>query len=150
MKTIDFIEAFRFADHAVINNADPLAQTYALRMLIEACEQRITELSDDAVKAALAILNGQGKTQGQFTTQGEQPLTFQLLRTDIYDLTNYSRYKDEDCKRWRAKNEQRQLSRNYASALTKEMDGIVKAFAASHPDWEPDEIRVTLKCIKDK
>ena len=150
MKTIEFAEAFRFADHAVINNAHPLVQTYALRMLIEACEQRITELSDDAVKAALAILNGQGKTQGQFTTQGEYPLTFQLQRTDIYDLSNYSRYKGEDAVRWRQKKTYAENSRKYVHALTTEMRAIVDAFVATHPDWEPDETRITLKCIKDK
>ena len=38
-------------------------------------------------------------------------------------------------------------SKKYSSALTKEMKGIVEAFVAQHPDWEPDEVKLTVKCL---
>ncbi len=49
--------------------------------------------------------------------------------------------------RWRQKNEQKEQSRKYQAALTREMKGITDGFVATHPDWTPDEIKLTVKVI---
>ena len=117
-----------------------LQELRELRNTIKACEARIDEISDQATEEAIALApNG-----GEFIAEGHR---FQLQKTDVIDMSNYSRYKGEDAVRWRQKKAAQDQSKKYSSALTKEMKGIVEAFVAQHPDWEPDEVKLTVKCI---
>ena len=120
---------------------DNLKELRELRQTIKACEARINEISDAATEEAVALApNG-----GEFTIEGVG--TFQLQRTEVIDMSNHHRYKDKDAKRWRTKKAAQDRSKKYSAALTKEMKGIVDAFVAQHPDWEPDEVKLTVKCI---
>jgi hypothetical protein len=117
-----------------------LSELRKLRNTIKACEARIDEISDQATEEAIALApNG-----GEFIADGHR---FQLQKTDVIDMSNYSRYKGEDAVRWRQKKAAQDQSKKYSSALTKEMKGIVEAFVAQHPDWEPDEVKLTVKCL---
>ena len=117
-----------------------LSELRELRNTIKACEARIDEISDQATEEAIALApNG-----GEFTADGHR---FQLQKTEVIDMSNYSRYKGEDAVRWRQKKAAQDQSKKYSSALTKEMKGIVEAFVAQHPDWEPDEVKLTVKCL---
>ena len=117
-----------------------LQELRTLRQTIKAAETRISEISDQATAEALTLApNG-----GEFTDDGH---TFQLQRTEVIDMSNHHRYKDEDAQRWRTKKAAQDQSKKYSSALTKEMKGIVDAFVAQHPDWEPDDIKLTVKCL---
>ena len=118
-----------------------LKELRELRHTIKAAEARINEISDAATEEAVALApNG-----GEFTVEGIG--TFQLQKTDVIDMSNYNRYKGEDAVRWRQKKAAQDQSKKYSAALTKEMKGIVEAFIATHPDWEPDEIKLTVKCL---
>jgi len=118
-----------------------LSELRKLRNTIKACEARIDEISDQATEEAIALApNG-----GEFIAEGHR---FQLQKTDVIDMSNYSRYKGEDAVRWRQKKAAQDQSKKYSSALTKEMKGIVEAFVAQHPDWEPDEVKLTVKVIE--
>ena len=118
-----------------------LSELRELRNTIKACEARIDEISDQATEEAIALApNG-----GEFIAEGHR---FQLQKTDVIDMSNYSRYKGEDAVRWRQKKAAQDQSKKYSSALTKEMKGIVEAFVAQHPDWEPDEVKLTVKCLE--
>jgi len=118
-----------------------LSELRKLRNTIKACEARIDEISDLATEEAIALApNG-----GEFIADGHR---FQLQKTDVIDMSNYSRYKGEDAVRWRQKKAAQDQSKKYSSALTKEMKGIVEAFVAQHPDWEPDEVKLTVKVIE--
>ena len=121
-----------------------LSELHELRNTIKACEARITEISDDATNEAIAILAEKGLDRGELEADGH---TFQLQRTEVIDMSNHHRYKDEDAQRWRTKKAAQDQSKKYSSALTKEMKGIVDAFVAQHPDWEPDDIKLTVKCL---
>ena len=121
-----------------------LQELRELRNTIKACEARIDEISDAATEEAVAILTEKGFDRGELEADGHK---FQLQRTDVIDMTDYNRYKGEDAKRWRQKKAAQDQARKYASALTKEMKGIVDAFVAQHPDWEPDDIKLTVKCL---
>ena len=117
-----------------------LSELRELRNTIKACEARIDEISDQATEEAIVLApNG-----GEFIAEGHR---FQLQKTDVIDMSNYSRYKGEDAVRWRQKKAAQDQSKKYSSALTKEMKGIVEAFVAQHPDWEPDEVKLTVKCL---
>ena len=122
-----------------------LAALRDLRTQEKAIKAQIDSISDAATSEAVAILADKGLTKGEFDVPGIG--TFQLQRTDVIDMSNYNRYKGEDAIRWRKKNEQKTQSSKYQTALTKEMKGITDAFAATHPDWEPDEIKLTVKVI---
>ena len=74
--------------------------------------------------------------------------TFQLQLTEVIDFSDYHRYKGEDAVRWREKKAAQDQAKKYSAALTKEMKGIVDAFVAQHPHWEPDEVKATVKCIE--
>ena len=117
-----------------------LSELRKLRNTIKACEARIDEISDQATEEAIAL----APDGGEFIADGHR---FQLQKTDVIDMSNYSRYKGEDAVRWRQKKAAQDQSKKYSSALTKEMKGIVEAFVAQHPDWEPDEVKLTVKCI---
>ena len=121
-----------------------LQELRQLRDTIKAAEARISEISDQATEEAVAILAEQGLDRGELEAEGHK---FQLQRTDVIDMSNYNRYKGEDAVRWRQKKAAQDQSKKYSSALTKEMKGIVEAFVAQHPDWEPDEVKLTVKCL---
>jgi len=121
-----------------------LQELRELRNTIKAAEARINEISDQATEEAVAILAEKGLDRGELEAEGHK---FQLQRTDVIDMTDYNRYKGEDAKRWRQKKAAQDQSKKYSSALTKEMKGIVEAFVAQHPDWEPDEVKLTVKCL---
>ncbi len=116
-----------------------------LRTQEKALKAQIDAVSDAATSEAVAILSSKGLDRGEFEIEGVG--TFQLQRTDVIDMTNYNRYKGEDAIRWRQKKEQKEQSRKYQAALTREMKGISDAFVATHPDWTPDEIKLTVKVI---
>jgi len=122
-----------------------LTLLHDLRAQEKALKARIESVSDNATTEAVAILAAEGLEKGEFEVEGVG--TFQLQRTDVIDMTNYNRYKGEDAIRWRQKNEQKEQSRKYQAALTREMKGITDAFVATHPDWSPDEIKLTVKVI---
>ena len=121
-----------------------LQELRELRNTIKACEARIDEISDAATEEAVAILAEKGLDRGELEADGHK---FQLQRTEVIDMSNHHRYKDEDAQRWRTKKAAQDQARKYASALTKEMKGITDAFVATHPDWEPDEVKLTVKCL---
>ena len=117
-----------------------LQELRELRNTIKAAEARISEISEQATEEALALApNG-----GEFTADGHR---FQLQRTEVIDMSNHHRYKDEDAQRWRIKKAAQDQAKKYSLALTKEMKGIVDGFVATHPDWEPDEVKLTVKCL---
>jgi hypothetical protein len=120
-------------------SVSPLTELWSLRKLIKAAEERLKEISDDALQEALTYTES-----GQFMHEGH---TFQIQQTDVFDMSNYNRYKGEDAIRWRSKKEAQAQARKYAAALTKEMDAIVKSFITLHPEWTPDEVKLTVKVI---
>ena len=121
-----------------------LKELCELRNTIKAAEARIDQISDKATEEAVAILAKEGLDRGEFIVDGH---TYQLQRTDVIDMSKYNRYKGEDAVHWRAhKAEQNQL-RKLASALTKKMKSIIDAFSDTHPDWVPDEVKLTVKCL---
>ena len=117
-----------------------------LRTQEKAIKARIDEVSPMATDEAVAILAAKGLEKGEFEVEGLGK--FQLQRTDVIDMTDYNRYKGEEAKRWRQKKAAQDQSKKYTSALTREMKGIVEAFVAQHPEWEPDDVKLTVKVIE--
>ena len=109
--------------------ANNLKELRELRNQEKAIKARIDEISDEATQEAVAF----APDGGEFEVDGQK---FQLQRTEVIDMMNSRRYKGEDAKRWRSLAGQRDFAKKTASAYTKEMGAIVKAFVATHPDWE--------------
>ena len=118
-----------------------LKELRELRAQEKAIKARIDEVSEEATKEALEI----APEGGEFEVEGVG--TFQLQLTEVIDFSDYHRYKGEDAVHWREKKAAQDQAKKYSAALTKEMKGIVDAFVAQHPHWEPDEIKATVKCI---
>ena len=119
-----------------------LKELRTLREQEKAIKARIDAISDEATQEAVAL----APDGGEFEVEGIG--TFQLQMTEVIDMANAHRYKGEEAKRWRALAGQRDFAKKTASAYTKEMAAIVKAFIKTHPDWVPDEIKLTVKVIE--
>lgn len=153
MKTINFITAIQDVNAATINNECALIQTHALRRLIAACEDRITELSNDAINEATAVLtNIEHKPQGEFTVfeQNGTPRKFQLQLTEKYDFSNTAKYTDKVCQDWRALKREQDALKRQSAAITKQLSGIVEGYIAAHPKTTPDDIKPVIKCLNPK
>ena len=117
-----------------------------LRAQEEAIEARIKEIAGAAAQEAVEILAAEGRDRGQFTTPDGS--TFQLQRTDVFDLTDYNKYKGEDCILWRESLKEKQDLQEQVKGCTKKMDGLLKSWQTKHKDWEPDEVQLTVKVVE--
>ena len=116
-----------------------------LRTQEKALKARIDSILADATNEAVAILAEQGLDRGEFDIEGIG--NFQLQRTDIFNLSDYNKYKSEEAVNWRAKAKEKLRFQNSAKACTASMAGFLKTFVELNPGKEPDEIKLTLKCI---
>ena len=117
-----------------------------LRTQEKAIKAQIDKISGDATKEAVAILAEQGKDRGEFEVPGVG--TFQLQRTDVFDLSDYNKYKSEEAVNWRAKAKEKLRLQNLVKACTTTMAGFLKTFIELNPDKQPDEIKLTVKVVE--
>ena len=117
----------------------------SLRTQEKAIKARIDEISPLAADEAVAILAEQGLDRGEFDVDGVG--TFQLQRTDVFNLADYNKYKQEQAVKWRENAKEKVKEQNLVKARTAIMNGYVKTFVELYPDKEPDEIKLTVKVI---
>ena len=125
-----------------------LMELRALRAEEKAIKARINEIAGAAAQEAVDILAEENRDRGQFTTP--DGCTFQLQRTDVFDLTDYNKYKGEDCILWRESLKEKQDLQEQVKGCTRKMDGLLKSWQAEHKDWEPDEVQLTVKVVDQK
>ena len=116
-----------------------------LRTQEKALKARIDEISPKAADEAVAILAEKGQDRGEFEVDGIG--SFQLQRTDVFNLADYNKYKGEEAVNWRAKAKEKLRLQNLVKACTASMAGFLKTFVELNPDKEPDEIKLTVKVI---
>ena len=116
-----------------------------LRIQEKAIKAQIDKISDAATEEAVAILAAKGLVKGEFEVEGVG--TFQLQRTDIFNLADYNKYKGEEAVNWRLEAKKKIKAQNAAKACTASMAGFLKTFVELNPDKEPDEIKLTVKVI---
>ena len=117
----------------------------SLRTQEKAIKAQIDAIIDAATQEAVAALAEQGLDRGEF--QVPNVGTFQLQRTDVFDLSDYNKYKSEEAVNWRAKAKEKLRLQNLVKACTTTMAGFLKTFIELNPDKQPDEIKLTVKCI---
>jgi len=117
-----------------------------LRIQEKAIKASIDSVSDAATSEAVAILAAKGLEKGEFEIPGVG--TFQLQRTDVYDLADHKKYKGEEAINWRAKAKEKLRLQNLVKGCTASMAGFLKTFIDLNPDKEPDEIKLTVKVIE--
>ena len=122
-----------------------LMELRTLRAEEKAIKARINEISGAAAQEAVDILAWENRDRGQFTTPDGS--TFQLQRTDVYDLTDYNKYKGEDCIIWRETLSRKRELQEQVKGCTARMDGLLKSWQSKHKDWEPDEVQLTVKVV---
>ena len=122
-----------------------LMELRTLRAEEKAIKARINEISGAAAQEAVDILAWENRDRGQFTTPDGS--TFQLQRTDVYDLTDYNKYKGEDCIIWRETLSRKRELQEQVKGYTAKMDGLLKSWQSNHKDWEPDEVQLTVKVV---
>ena len=112
----------------------------------KAVKAGIDAVSRKATEEAVAILAEKGLEKGEFTVPGIG--TFQLQRTEVFDLADHKKYKGEEAVNWRAKAKEKLRLQNLVKACTASMAGFLKTFTELNPDKEPDEIKLTVKVIE--
>ena len=117
----------------------------SLRTQEKAIKARIDEISPLAADEAVAILAEQGLDRGEFDVDGVG--TFQLQRTDVFNLADYNKYKGEEAVNWRKEAKKKCKNQGLVKACTAAMAGFLKTFVELNPDKEPDEIKLTVKVI---
>ena len=124
-----------------------LMELRALRAEETAIKARINEIAGAAAQEAVDILAEEGRDRGQFALPDGS--MFQLQRTDVFDLTNYNKYKGEDCILWRESLKEKQDLQEQVKGCTKKMDGLLKSWQTKHKDCEPDEVQLTVKVVSE-
>ena len=117
----------------------------SLRTQEKAIKARIDEISTEATNEAVAILAAKGLEKGEFEIEGVG--TFQLQRTEVFDFADYNKYKGEEAVNWRSEAKKKIKAQNAVKACTASMAGFLKTFVELNPDKEPDEIKLTVKCV---
>ena len=126
-------------------NTENLKLLRELRTQEKAIKAQIDAVSDAATAEAVAILAEKGQDRGEFEIK--EVGTFQLQRTDVFNLADYNKYKGEEAVNWRSKAKEKLRLQNAAKACTASMAGYVKTFVELYPDKEPDESKLTIKVI---
>ena len=116
-----------------------------LRIQEKAIKARIDEISTAATNEAVAILAALGLERGEFEVEGVG--TFQLQRTDVFELLDSKKYKGEQAVGYRKEAKKKTKAQGLVKACTAAMSGFLKTFAELNPDKEPDEIKLTVKVI---
>ena len=116
-----------------------------LRTQEKALKARIDQIMPAAVDEAVSILGSQDLDRGEFTIPGVG--TLQLQRTDVFHLEDYNKYKGEEAVSWRKKAKDKTRLQNLVKACTSAMNGFLKTFVELNPDKQPDEIKLTVKCL---
>ena len=117
----------------------------SLRTQEKAIKARIDEISPLAADEAVAILAAKGLDRGEFDVDGVG--TFQLQRTDVFNLADYNKYKGEEAVNWRKEAKKKCKNQGLVKACTAAMAGFLKTFVELNPDKQPDEIKLTVKVI---
>ena len=125
---------------------DNLKELRELRNQEKAIKARIDEISGKATEEAVAILAEKGLEKGEFEVDGVGK--FQLQRTDVFDFTDYNKYKQEQAVKWRNEAKEKVKEQMLVKARTAVMAGYVKTFVELYPDKEPDEVKLTVKVIE--
>ncbi len=125
--------------------ANNLKELRELRIQEKAIKARIDEISGKATDEAVAILAAKGLEKGEFEVEGVG--RFQLQRTESFDFADYRRYPQEQAVKWRKNAKEKTKEQDLVKARTAVMNGYVKTFVELYPDKEPDEIKLTVKCI---
>ena len=125
--------------------ANNLKELRELRTQEKAIKARIDEISTEATNEAVAILAEKGQDRGEFEVEGVG--TFQLQRTDVFNLADYNKYKGEEAVNWRLEAKKKIKAQHAAKACTAAMSGFLKTFVELNPDKQPDEIKLTVKVI---
>ena len=129
----------------IIMQTENLKALRELRIQEKAIKASIDSISDAATSEAVAILAAQGKDRGEFEIDGQK---FQLQRTDVFDFTDYNKYKQEQAVKWRENAKEKVKEQMLVKARTAVMAGYVKTFVELYPDKEPDEVKLTVKVIE--
>ena len=144
------------ANSLKLNQGDSLAQMHIIAQLNDAVESFTKSITPDAINQAMPILAADNRTNGEFchellTSSNHTKLaTYQIQITEVFDLDDYHRYQSEEAVAWRAAKAKRNDYRAQASSQTGIMAAQLKAYIEKHKDKAPDDIKVTLKCIRDK
>ena len=123
----------------LIESVSPLTELWSLRKLIKAAEERLKEISNDALQEALTYTES-----GQFLHDGH---TFQLQQTCTFDFSDYHRYNTPDAAAWREKQREKAELQKRVSALTASMKTIMDNYAVLYSK-EPDETKLIIKVIE--
>ena len=134
----------KFADE-LIQMGSYLEEFHILRRVLKRVEGRIKEISDDALREAMGILQSEtpARESGAFEYAG---LQFEVSARPVYDFVGHAnRYKMKEGVEYRKWYLQKQRLAKLSKTKTDKMASINRCFRVEHPDWEPDWTELVLK-----
>jgi hypothetical protein len=145
MKAIELRAALIAANDINLNGADALVESSILKQLIESCKARVDEIEPAAKKLAEGKLAEKGETSGKFDHEGHH---YTLDVIPVFDIIGKpQKYTMPEGVEYRKKAAEQAEYKKESAKLTRKMKNIMDDFPKDHPNIEPDEIKLTLKCL---
>lgn len=141
-----FAEAFLKLQEEFFEVGGYLDEMHVLRRLEKLISARIKEISDDALREGMDILQSEtpARESGAFTFNGNE---FEVSAKPVYDFVDHApRYTMQEGVEYRALYQEKMRLSELSKAKTQKMAAITKAFPIEHPDWVPDWTELVLKC----
>ena len=123
-----------------------LEELHVLRRFEKLIASRIKEISDDALKEGMDILQSETpkRESGAFEFNGYQ---FEISAKPVYDFVDHApRYTMPEGVEYRALYQEKMRLSELSKAKTQKMAAITKSFPIEHPDWTPDWTELVIKC----
>ena len=140
-----FLEDWTKLTDELIEMGSYLEEYHILRRVAKRVEERIKEISEDALREAMEILQSEtpARESGAFEYGGMQ---FEVSAKPVYDFVDHAnRYTMEEGVEYRKLAQEKQRLAELSKAKTDKMASITRCFKTEHPDWTPDWTELTLK-----
>ena len=140
-----FFEDWTKLTDELIEMGSYLEEYHILRRVAKRVEARINQISDDALKEAMQILQSEtpARESGAFEYAGMQ---FEVSAKPVFDFIGHpQKYANGEGAEYRALAEQKADLAKQSAARTRRMANILKDYSVFHPNVEPDWTELTLK-----
>lgn len=145
MKAIELKQALVEASEVALKGVDALVESSVLKQLMESCKKRVEEIEPEAKQMAEEILAARGAQKGKFAHGGHH---YTLDRDEVYDIVGKpQRYTMPEAVQYRQYAKEQRDYKDKSAGLTKSMKAIYDQFPTNHPNYEPDIVKTTLKCL---
>ena len=141
-----FLEDWTKLADELIEMGSYLEEYHILRRVAKRVEERIKEISEDALREAMEILQSEtpARESGAFEFND---LQFEVSARPVFDFIGHpQKYANGEGAEYRVLAAEKKTLAEQSSARTRRMANIMKDYSVFHPNVEPDWTELTLRC----